>query len=413
MPDKLPRIGRATAEAGREAQGKKEHSMKRSTNRILTTHVGSLVRPPEVREVMRAKESGQYDAKEVAARVKDAVAAVVQKQAECGIDIPSDGEYTKSSFSGYANDRLSGFETRPAPTESRIFGRGRDRKAFAEFYQEYDATQGPGGVGAAVCVGPISYKNLDAVQGDIQNLQAALQGVQVEEAFIPAVAPGTMELQRKNEYYPTEEAYLFAIAEAMKTEYKAIVEAGFILQIDDPRLVTQYDTEDPEPRLEDYRKFAALRVEALNHALAGLPEDRIRYHVCWGSWHGPHTTDVGLKDIVDIVLSIRAGGYSLEAANGRHAHEWKVWETVKLPAGKVLIPGVIAHTTNLVEHPELVAQRLVQYAKLVGRENVIAGADCGFAQGAFLQRVHPSIMWAKLQTLAEGARLATRELWGR
>ena len=194
-------------------------------------------------------------------------------------------------------------------------------------------------MGAAVCVGPISYKGLDAVQGDIRNFTAALQGVQVEEAFIPAVAPGTMELQRKNEYYPTEEAYLFAIAEAMKTEYKAIVEAGFILQIDDPRLVTQYDTEDPEPRLEDYRKFAALRVEALNHALAGLPEERIRYHVCWGSWHGPHTTDVALQDIVDMVLSIRAGGYSLEAANGRHAHEWAVWETVKLPDGQGVDSG--------------------------------------------------------------------------
>jgi 5-methyltetrahydropteroyltriglutamate--homocysteine methyltransferase len=362
---------------------------------------------------MRARESGQLDAREVATRVQEAVVAAVQRQVACGIDIPSDGEYSKSSFSGYANDRLSGFEIRPSPAESRIFGRGRDRQAFAEFYQEYDATQGGSSVSAAVCVAPIHYTGLDAVQADIENFRVALQGMQVEEAFIPAVAPGTMELQRKNEYYPTEEAYLFAIAEAMQAEYKAIVEAGFILQIDDPRLVTQYDTEDPEPRLEDYRKFAALRVEALNHALAGLPEERIRYHVCWGSWHGPHTTDVALKDIIDIVLRIRAGGYSLEAANARHAHEWAVWETVKLPAGKVLIPGVVSHTTNVVEHPELVAQRLVQYARLVGRENVLAGTDCGFAQGAFLARVHPSIMWAKLQTLAEGARLATQALWGR
>jgi 5-methyltetrahydropteroyltriglutamate--homocysteine methyltransferase len=387
--------------------------MKRSTNRILTTHVGSLVRPPEVREVLQAKDSGILDTTQVAARVRDAIAAVVKRQADCGIDIPSDGEYSKSSFSGYANDRLSGFEMRPGANE--IFRRGRDRRAFAEFYQEYDASQGGAGAAgiAAVCTGPIRYVGEAAVQADIENFQAALSQVQVEEAFIPAVAPGTIELQRRNEYYPTADDYLFAIADAMRHEYRTIVEAGFVLQIDDPRMVTQYDTEEPAPALADYRKFAARRVEALNHALAGLPEERIRYHVCWGSWHGPHTTDVPLQDIVDIVLGIRAGAYSVEAANARHAHEWTVWESVKLPEGRLLIPGVVAHTTNLVEHPELVAQRLVQYARLVGRENVIAGTDCGFAQGAFIQRVHPSIMWAKLQALAEGARLATRQLWGR
>ena len=386
--------------------------MKRSTDRILTTHVGSLVRPPEVVEVMRAKDSGQLDAVQVAARVHDAVAAVVKRQADCGVDIPSDGEYSKSSFSGYANDRLTGFERRPSANE--IFTRGRDRRAFAEFYQEYDASQGGAGAGiAAVCTGPIAYVGAAAVQADIANFKAALSQVQVEEAFIPAVAPGTVELQRRNEYYSSADDYLAAIADAMQHEYKAIIDAGFILQIDDPRLVTQYDTAEPEPALADYRTFAARRVEALNQALAGLPEDRIRYHVCWGSWHGPHTTDVPLKDIVDIVLRIRAGAYSLEAANARHAHEWAVWESVKLPEGKILIPGVVAHTTNLVEHPELVAQRIVQYARLVGRENVIAGTDCGFAQGAFTRRVHPTIMWAKLQAMAEGARLATRQLWGR
>ena len=387
--------------------------MKRSTNRILTTHVGSLVRPPEVREVLQAKDSGQIDAQQVATRVRQAIAAVVKRQADCGIDIPSDGEYSKSSFSGYANDRLTGFETRANAHE--IFRRGRDRRAFSEFYQEYDASQGGSGATgiAAVCTGPITYVGEAAVRGDIENFTAALSQVQVEEAFIPAVAPGTIELQRRNAYYPTAEAYLFAIANAMRHEYKAIVDAGFILQIDDPRMVTQYDTEEPEPALEDYRTFAALRVEALNHALAGLPEDRIRYHVCWGSWHGPHTTDVPLKDIVDLVLRIRAGAYSVEAANARHAHEWTVWESVKLPEGKMLIPGVVSHTTNLVEHPELIAQRIVQYARLVGRENVIASTDCGFAQGAFLQRVHPSIMWAKLQALAEGTRLATKQLWDR
>ena len=385
--------------------------MKRSTDRILTTHVGSLVRPPEVVEVMRAKDSGQLDAVQVAARVRDAVAAVIKRQADCGVDIPSDGEYSKSSFSGYANDRLTGFERRPSANE--IFTRGRDRRVFAEFYQEYDASQGGAGLAAAVCTGPITYVGAAAVQADIANFKAALSQAQLEEAFIPAVAPGTVELQRRNEYYPSADDYLAAIANAMQHEYKAIIDAGFILQIDDPRLVTQYDTADPEPTLADYRTFAMRRVEALNQALAGLPEDRIRYHVCWGSWHGPHTTDVPLKDIVDIVLRIRAGAYSLEAANARHAHEWTVWESVKLPEGKILIPGVVAHTTNLVEHPELVAQRIVQYARLVGRENVIAGTDCGFAQGAFTRRVHADIMWAKLQAMAEGARLATRQLWGR
>ncbi|MCI0879397.1 MAG: epoxyalkane--coenzyme M transferase, partial [Chloroflexi bacterium] len=239
----------------------------------------------------------------------------------------------------------------------------------------------------------------------------ALAGKNPVEAFIPAVAPGTIELQRKNEYYSTDEEYLFAIADAMREEYKAIVDSGFLLQIDDPRVVTQYGMPDPAPTIEEYRKFAELRVEAINHALEGIPEDRVRYHLCWGSWHGPHVTDVPLKDIVDIILRVRAGAYCVEAANPRHGHEWQVWENVKLPDGKILIPGVVAHTTNLVEHPELVAQRIATYARMLGRENVIAGTDCGFSQGAFTPRVHSSIMWAKLQALTEGAALATERLW--
>ena len=233
-----------------------------------------------------------------------------------------------------------------------------------------------------------------------------------DSTFIPAVAPGTIELQRTNDYYPTQEEYLAAIADAMKQEYRAIVEAGFILQIDDPRVVTQYGMPDPAPSIEEYRNFASLRVEAINHALAGLPEDRVRYHLCWGSWHGPHATDVPLKDIVDIVLQVNAGAYCVEAANPRHAHEWEVWENRKLPDGKILIPGVVAHTTNIVEHPALVAQRIANYARMLGRENVMAGTDCGFSQGAFNPRVHPTIMWAKLEALAEGAALASRQLWG-
>ncbi|HEY7495845.1 MAG TPA: epoxyalkane--coenzyme M transferase, partial [Candidatus Tectomicrobia bacterium] len=323
-----------------------------------------------------------------------------------------DGEYSKPNFSGYVNERLAGFERRPRqPGESPLLNWGRDRKQFREFYEAYDRMQGDNVVVPAVCTAPITYVGQAAVRSDIEHFKAALQGMKVKEAFIPAVAPGTIELQRRNEYYPTVEAYLYAIAEAMREEYRAIVEAGFLLQIDDPRVVTQYDMLDPTPSLAEYRKFATLRIAALNHALADLPPERVRYHLCWGSWHGPHTTDVPLKDILDLILTVRAGAYSIEAANPRHAHEWQVWETVQLPAGKVLIPGVVAHTTNTVEHPELVAWRLVNFARLVGRENVMAGTDCGFSQGAFNPRLHASIVWAKLRTLAEGAALASRQLW--
>jgi len=389
--------------------------MQRSTDRILTTHVGSLVRPPGLVELMRAKENGQaYDQQELAARVRSSVQEVVHKQVETGVDIPSDGEYGKPSFSGYVNERLSGFERRPRdPNESPLLNWGRDRQLFREFYEEYDRATGSASGYPVVCTGAITYQGQEAVQSDIATFKAALAGVNPAEAFIPAVAPGTIELQRRNTYYPTDEAYLFAIAEAMRAEYRAIVDAGFVLQLDDPRVVTQYGMPDPAPSIADYRKFAELRVEAINHALAGIPSDRVRYHLCWGSWHGPHVTDVPLKDIVDIVLRLRADAYTVEAANPRHAHEWQVWENVKLPDGKILIPGVVAHTTNLVEHPELIAWRLTTYARLVGKENVIAGTDCGFSQGAFTPRVHSSIMWAKLQALAEGAELATRQLWSR
>jgi 5-methyltetrahydropteroyltriglutamate--homocysteine methyltransferase len=389
--------------------------MKRSTDRILTTHVGSLVRPPGLVELMRAKENGQpYDQQELAARVRSSVREVVHKQIETGVDIPSDGEYGKPSFSGYVNERLSGFERRPRdPNESPLLNWGRDRQLFREFYEEYDRATGSASGYPVVCTGPITYQGQAAVQSDIATFKAALAGVNPAEAFIPAVAPGTIELQRRNTYYPTDETYLFAIAEAMREEYRAIVDAGFVLQLDDPRVVTQYGMPDPAPSIADYRKFAELRVEAINHALAGIPSDRVRYHLCWGSWHGPHVTDVPLKDIVDIVLRVRADAYSVEAANPRHEHEWQVWEDVKLPDGKILIPGVVAHTTNLVEHPELIAWRITTYARLVGRENVIAGTDCGFSQGAFTPRVHHSIMWAKLQALAEGAELATKQLWSR
>jgi 5-methyltetrahydropteroyltriglutamate--homocysteine methyltransferase len=348
------------------------------------------------------------------------VAEAVRMQAECGLDIPSDGEYSKTGFSQYITDRLTGFEFRTdLPGRGGGTARSRDRKRFADAYREIEGSSqnAPTSTGQpqlqmvhTVCTGPIAYRGQAAVQTDIANFTAALVPHRFEEAFIPAIAPGTIELQRANHYYRTQEEFLYAIADAMKTEYRMIVDAGFVLQIDDPRMVTEWDSTDPAPTPEEYRRFATVRIEALNHALAGLPEDRVRYHMCWGSWHGPHTTDA-LREIAPVILQIKAGAFSLEAANPRHEHEYHVWEDLKFPEGKIIIPGVIAHTTNCVEHPELVAERILRYAKLVGRENVIAGVDCGFAQGLATARVHPSIMWEKFRMLAEGARLASRRLW--
>jgi 5-methyltetrahydropteroyltriglutamate--homocysteine methyltransferase len=388
--------------------------MKRSARRILTTHVGSLVRPAELVEILRRKADGAPFSDGERATLARHVAGAVRMQAECGIDIPSDGEYSKSGFAQYITDRLTGFETRnDLPGRGGGTTRSRDRRRFADAYREIEggAQGGTTSMANSMCTGPITYRGAAAVQTDIANFKAALQGQRFEEAFVPAIAPGTIELQRANHYYRTEEEYLWALADAMKTEYRTIVDAGFVLQIDDPRMVTEYDSMDPPPSPEEYRRFATVRIEALNHALAGLPEDRVRYHMCWGSWHGPHTTDAPLREIAPVILQIKAGAFSLEAANPRHEHEYHVWENIKLPAGKILIPGVIAHTTNCVEHPELVAERILRYARLVGRENVIAGVDCGFAQGLATARVHPSIMWEKLRMLAEGARLASQRLW--
>ena len=387
--------------------------MKRSTTRILTTHVGSLPRPADLREMNDAKVSGRpVDQVAWTARVKAAILEVVRLQVEAGVDIVNDGELSKSSWSSYVNDRLSGFAESVSEGQGSL-ARGRDRKAFQEFYEEYDRIQPFRTVNGSrwtdlICNAPVSYQGQTAVQMDIENLQTACAGVKLEESFITAVAPGSIITRRINKYYPTEEAFLFAIAEAMKTEYRAIVDAGFVLQIDDPQLVTRYDMGDPPPTAEQYRKLAAARVEALNHALADIPEDRVRYHICWGGWHGPHTTDLPLQDIVGLLLQIRAGAYLIEAANARHEHEWRVWEQVKLPQGKILIPGVVSHATNVVEHPELVAERILRFAKLVGRENVVAGTDCGLGG-----RLHRQLVWAKLSALSEGARLATKQLWGR
>ena len=390
--------------------------MKRSTDRILTTHVGSLIRPKELQDFLRLKQAGKpYDETAYQACLTQSVAAVVKRQAEAGVDVVSDGEFGKSiSWSQYVLERLSGFERRPIKADtSNPFKRGADRTRFSEFYAELDAADGVATTTDSVCVGPIKYTGQAELQRDIDNFKAALGGVKVEEAFLPVAAPASVIPDRKNEYYKNDDELLAAIGEAMRTEYRMIVDAGFLVQLDDARNAVTYDRMVPPASFADYRKWLARQVEVINYAIEGIPQDRIRYHVCWGSWPGPHTTDVPLKDIVDLILKVKVGAYVIEGANPRHEHEWKVWKDVKLGAGQVLIPGVISHATNVVEHPELVAERIVRLANIVGPENVIAGTDCGFAQGPFHRRVHPSIMWAKLEAMAEGARIASRELWGR
>jgi 5-methyltetrahydropteroyltriglutamate--homocysteine methyltransferase len=388
--------------------------MKRSTDRILTTHVGSLIRPAHLQEFLRAKQAGKpYERSDYEACLKASVAEVVHTQAEIGVDVVSDGEFGKSiSWSQYVLERLSGFERRPIRPGANPFTRGVDRERFAEFYAELDAREGVATTMEAVCVGPIAYTGQAELKRDLANFKAALKDVDVAEAFLPVAAPASVIPDRKNEYYKSEEDLIRAIGVAMRTEYSMIIDAGFVLQLDDARAAVTYDRMVPPASFADYRKWLALQVEVLNEAIAGLPADRIRYHVCWGSWPGPHTSDVPLKDIVDLILRMKVGAYVIEGANPRHEHEWRVWEGAKLPPDRLLIPGVISHATNVVEHPELVAQRIVRIARLIGRENLLAGTDCGFAQGPFHRRVHPSIMWAKLGALVQGAKLASAQLWG-
>jgi 5-methyltetrahydropteroyltriglutamate--homocysteine methyltransferase len=388
--------------------------MQRSEDRILTTHVGSLIRPPALQDFLRARQSGQsYDAAAHDACLKQSVAEIVRQQAEVGVDVVSDGEFGKAiSWSQYALERLSGFERRPIRGDANPFKRGADRERFAEFYAELDAHDGVATTSESVCVGPVRYTGQKELQRDIDNFKAALAGVTVAEAFLPVAAPASVIPDRRNEHYKDDEELAWAIAEAMRTEYRMIVDAGLLVQLDDARNAVTFDRMVPPASFADYRGWLERQVAIINHAIEGIPPERIRYHVCWGSWPGPHTTDVPLKDIVDLILKVKVGAYVIEGANPRHEHEWSVWKDAKLGAGQVLIPGVISHATNVVEHPELVAERIVRLAKLVGRENVIAGTDCGFAQGPFHRRVHPSIMWAKLDALAQGARLASRELWG-
>jgi 5-methyltetrahydropteroyltriglutamate--homocysteine methyltransferase len=392
--------------------------MRKSEDRILTTHVGSLIRPPDLQEFLAARRDGRaVDEAAFNACLERSVQEIVRQQSDAGIDVINDGELGKTiSWSRYVLERMSGFEHRLRDPADPTFPQatvGRDRREFADFYRSYDPSQGFSGMTGWFVTGPIAYKGQAEIQADVGRLRRALNGVPATEAFMPAVAPASVAPDRTDHYYRNDEDYLAAVADALHVEYKAIVDAGFILQIDDAYLAITYEVMVPPGTFDDYRRWAELRIQALNHALRGIPEERTRYHVCWGSWNGPHVYDVALKDIAAIILKARVGGYVLEMANPRHEHEWRVWEQVKLPPGRVLVPGVISHSTNVVEHPELVAERITRLARLVGRENLIAGTDCGFAQGPFVQRVHPSIQWAKLRSLADGARLASRELWAR
>jgi 5-methyltetrahydropteroyltriglutamate--homocysteine methyltransferase len=384
--------------------------MKRGTERVLTTHIGSLPRPHDVWELVDAKDRGKpYDQDLLAKRLKSAVAEIVRKQVEVGIDIPSDGELGKISFTNYVKERLSGLEginrepyTGPPPAFP----------AYVEWQRSHGPNLGAGLGTMPLNIGPLAWKNKAETQTDIDNFRAALAGLKVEEAFLPAVAVGQVFFMVPTTYYKSDSEYLYALADLLKEEYRAIVGAGFLLQIDSPDFVMMRNRQYWNRAWEDYRKSIELRVEALNHALSDLPEDRIRFHVCWGNFEGPHENDVPLKDVVDLVLRVKAQAYSIEAANPRHAHEWQVWENVKFPEDKILIPGVIDTVTSFVEHPELVAQRILRYASIVGRENVIAAPDCGFGTfGGWEPRVHPEIMWAKFQSMVAGAKIATQRLW--
>jgi 5-methyltetrahydropteroyltriglutamate--homocysteine methyltransferase len=384
--------------------------MKRSSDRILTTHVGSLPRPADLLAVVQAKEQGKpVDDKAHAARLRAAVADIVHKQVELGIDIIDDGEFGKPSFVSYVNERLGGFEVDTEVPRASPWSGSREAKSFPEFYAEGHAAARQNHM---VCIAPITYRGKAQLQVDIDNLKAALNGAKPAEVFMPAISPTSAADWQRNGYYKTEEEYLFATADALREEYEAIVNAGFLLQVDDPHLVT-YWIKEPDLTLAQCRKWAEGRVEALNHALRNIPPEKIRHHTCYGINMGPRIHDMELKNVVDIVLKIRAGAYSFEAANPRHEHEWELWKSTKLPEGKALIPGVISHSTVLVEHPELVAQRIIRYANVVGRENVIAGSDCGFATFAGSKEVHPSIVWAKFQSLADGAKIASKQLWAK
>ena len=404
--------------------------MRASRDHILTSQAGSLPRPDDLIEANRAREAGETtDEKRFQQHLRSAVVDVVRRQKDIGIDIPGDGEFGKSMGSrvnygtwwNYAFNRLAGLDLasgpglhdqpvrRSKPGNIVLTGMGdrRDRNRFPDIYgdPEGPASTGPRKTHWPVCVGPVSYKGQDAIASDIANFKAGLKASGIEEGFMTSVAPASL-MRFANSYYKTDEEFLFACADAMREEYKAITDAGIVLQLDDPAIAENWDMINPEPTVDDYKKFTMVRIEALNHALRGLPENLVRFHLCWGSWHGPHTTDIPMRDIVDVMLAVKCQAYSFEAGNVRHEHEWTVWEEVKLPDGKILLPGVVSHATNVVEHPDLVAQRILRFTKSVARERVIACTDCGLGG-----RVHPMIAWAKLEALVQGANLASRQLW--
>ena len=391
--------------------------MKQSTNRILTTHVGSLPRPADLMEMYRE----QTPAERLEPRLRSAVAEVVRQQIEAGIDIVNDGEYGKpmsdeidyAAWATYVYQRVSGFEMRDLPSDFNVvtsfMGESKDRRDFAEYYQSPEAYAGPSTrpLRFPMNVGPIRYTGHEIIQRDIKNLKAALAGKSLDEAFMTAVVTGVTILP--GEYYKSAEEQASAVAEAMREEYKAITNAGINLQLDDPIIVNVYEWQfSMKGDLAGFRRWAEKHVELVNHALEGIPEEKVRYHICWGSWKGPHSSDLPLRNVVDLMLKVKASHYSVEAANPQHEHEWKVWRDVKLPAGKAVIPGVVTHKTNVLEHPEVVADRILRYAEAVGREKVIAGTDCGMGG-----RIHPQVAWAKLRALSVGAAEASRQLWGR
>jgi 5-methyltetrahydropteroyltriglutamate--homocysteine methyltransferase len=380
--------------------------MKRSIERILTTHTGSLPRPDDLTRTMFAKEEGvPVDSGALAARIRSAVAEVVRKQVEVGVDVVNDGEYSKPSYATYVKDRLRGFGGASQPLQYRdlVDFPGMARRVFGD--------PGRARRRAPACTEAVAVQDAEAARTDVANLRTAVAQVTPQEAFLTAASPGVISLFFHNEHYPSHEAYLFAIAEAMKHEYETVARAGLVLQVDCPDLAMGRHIQFADLSLEEFRKMARLHVEALDHALAGVPPDQARMHLCWGNYEGPHHYDVPLADILDIVFAGRAGAVSFEAANPRHAHEWRVFENVRVPDGKLIVPGVIDSTTNFVEHPALIAERISRYARLVGRENIIAGTDCGFGTWVGQAAVDPDIVWAKLASLAEGARLASRELW--
>ncbi|HXJ82514.1 MAG TPA: cobalamin-independent methionine synthase II family protein [Candidatus Methylomirabilis sp.] len=402
--------------------------MKTSRDRILTSHAGSLPRPDALIDANRAREAGgTADERAFQEQLRSTVVEVVRRQRDIGVAVPGDGEYGKSmghrvnyrAWWSYSFQRLGGLElgqqglydmparrSRPGEVVLTSFGDRRDRLRFAAAYADPDSgvSTGPRASVWPVCVGPLTYTGHAAIAADIAHFKAGLAAAGVDEGFMTSIAPGSAA-RIANAHYKTDEEFVWACADALREEYKAIVDAGLILQLDDPAIAENWDMVNPEPPADEYRKFSMVRVEALNHAIRGLPEDRIRFHLCWGSWHGPHTTDIPLREIVDVMLAVKCGAYSFEAGNVRHEHEWRVWQDIRLPDDKLILPGVVSHATNVVEHPELVAERITRFAGVVGKERVIASTDCGLGG-----RVHPQIAWAKLESLAEGAALATRQL---